>query len=304
METDTSDAAAVDRLMEILPEDTLNVGQEEPAGAAKPEAKAEAPAAEKEEVKAQDTNAQSTVADEDVEIEIKGERYKVPPALRDSIMMHADYTKKTMDLAEERKALEALKANASPEIEPLRQKLTHYEALLGQQLVTDQKTDWMKLLREDPIGYLEQKELADKRAVEWQQLTAKKNEEYQQKFSQTLAHEAQQLVAKRPEWKDVAVWNADFEKMKPSLRSAGFSEQEINNAVDHRMILIADKARKWDELQTSKTEVAKKIEKLPPKVERPGVGGNEGQANQAAMQRLRKTGDVDDAAAALRALMN
>lgn len=307
-DTDTSDHAAVERLMSLLPEDSLTIGQEP----ARDDKTADKPVDDKPapEVKDAPAEGEPKVAEakpeDDVEIEIKGERYKVPPAIRDSIMMHADYTKKTMDLAEKERVFNAEKAKLNPqEIDTVKQKLTHYEQLLGQSVIADQQTDWVQLLKEDPIGYLERKEMASRRAQEWEVLTAQRNQENQAKNSQTLEQETAQLIAKRPDWKDVAVYQADRAKINASLAKSGYRADEIQGIADHRALLIADKARKYDELMAAKVETAKKIEKLPPKVERPGVAnGAEGQASKAAMTSLRKSGSIDDAAAALRALMN
>lgn len=42
-----------------------------------------------------------------VDVEYEGKSYKVAPELREAFMRHADYTRKTMTLADERKAIEA-----------------------------------------------------------------------------------------------------------------------------------------------------------------------------------------------------
>lgn len=48
---------------------------------------------------------------EEQEVEYEGKTYKLPPELKDALLRQADYTKKTMTLAEERKAVEAAKAH-------------------------------------------------------------------------------------------------------------------------------------------------------------------------------------------------
>lgn len=45
--------------------------------------------------------------EEDIEIEYEGTKAKVPPKLRDAFLRHQDYTRKTMEVAEARKAFEA-----------------------------------------------------------------------------------------------------------------------------------------------------------------------------------------------------
>lgn len=44
-----------------------------------------------------------------VEVEYEGKKYQIPPELKDALLRQSDYTKKTMSLADERKAIEATK---------------------------------------------------------------------------------------------------------------------------------------------------------------------------------------------------
>jgi hypothetical protein len=45
-----------------------------------------------------------------LDVDYEGKQYKLPPELKDALLRHSDYTKKTMDLAETRKAAEAERA--------------------------------------------------------------------------------------------------------------------------------------------------------------------------------------------------
>lgn len=312
MELDTSsEAAAIESLKGLIPEDGYNIGQAEEEATepqnnapVTPDDKEDAPSAElKEQPDVKEAEAKEQEPSE-VEIEFEGNRYKIPAELKSAIMMQADYTKKTMELADQRKALEANKVNPQ-EIEQYKNKVTLYENLLGQQVLQDQRTNWQELLKTDPIGYLQQKEQAEARKAEWDRLSAAKQQESQQKLSQTLDQEAQQLIAKQPEWKDVAKFNADKEKIFPSLEKIGYTRQEFDSVIDHRALIVANKARLYDELMAAKADTAKRIEKLPPKVERPGVPDvSESQVNKTAYANLKKSGSIDDAAAVLRSLMN
>lgn len=52
------------------------------------------------------------VEPEELEVEFEGKTYKVKPELKDALLRQADYTKKTMEIAEQRKAYEAKIAEA------------------------------------------------------------------------------------------------------------------------------------------------------------------------------------------------
>jgi hypothetical protein len=51
-----------------------------------------------------------TDAPDEVEVEYEGKTYCLPPELRDALLRQADYTRKTQEVAQARKALEAEKA--------------------------------------------------------------------------------------------------------------------------------------------------------------------------------------------------
>lgn len=239
-------------------------------------------------------------------VKVQGDEMEVDlDELLNGYQRQADYTKKTSELAAQRKEIEAerekLKAEGVPE---LQSKLAKYEQLLADQVAKDGQTDWQKMLEENPIEYLKQQRLADERKAELAVLQKQRAEENTVKFRQTVEQETAQLQAKRPEWKDVAKWNEDWAKTRSALKADGFADHEIDQTVDHRLILLADKARRYDELMTQTDIAAKKLEKVPPKVVKPGSSA-ENSANSAreAFGKLRNTGSVDDAAAALASLI-
>lgn len=55
------------------------------------------------------------VEDDTEEVERDGQKYRVPKALKAELLMHADYTRKTQELAEQRRALETQRAQAQTE---------------------------------------------------------------------------------------------------------------------------------------------------------------------------------------------
>lgn len=238
------------------------------------------------------------------EVEFNGAKYKVPTELKSSIMMDRDYRVKTGKLADETRKWEAEKKsyieNATQAYKSEVQRLQ--QLLAGS--VTDEDSTLMKLLEEENYPeYIKQKHLSDQRKV----AVSKANEELKnqqlQQFQEYFKTQQEQLHAKLPEWKDPEKAKKQFDSMSRFLQSEGFSQEEIGRTYDHRLYLISLKAMKFDELEKAKKDAVKKIEKLPPKAERPGVpSAANGVASKDALSRLRKTGSLDDAAAAIRSL--
>jgi len=91
---------------------------------------------------------------ETAEVELNGEKYKVPAALKDAFLMQADYTRKTQAVAETRKIAEAKLAEAESVFNVSNEVLEARAALLNVSngLNQFQNVDWAKLEAEDPIG--------------------------------------------------------------------------------------------------------------------------------------------------------
>jgi len=118
-----------------------------------------------------------------------------------------DYTRKTQQVAEARKELEAESAAIRAERE-------QYAQLLGalqQQLETagEQPVDWDRLYAEDPIEWVRQRELArdkqERKAAiqsEQQRLSQLTVQQQTEEMKAKLAQEQELLIASVPEWKD------------------------------------------------------------------------------------------------------
>jgi hypothetical protein len=89
-----------------------------------------------------------------VEIELNGKKYTVPAELKDGYLMQADYTRKTQEAAEIRKAAETRQAeaekfyNVSQDVLEARATLINVDAQLKQY----QDLDWRAFENEDPVS--------------------------------------------------------------------------------------------------------------------------------------------------------
>jgi hypothetical protein len=91
--------------------------------------------------------------DEFEELEWDGEKYSIPKKLKPGFMMHADYTRKTQEVSETRRALDARQAEieqqarAVTELNDDRKKLV----LIDDYLERQSKVDWNRLFTDDPL---------------------------------------------------------------------------------------------------------------------------------------------------------
>ncbi|HYE25090.1 MAG TPA: hypothetical protein VEG32_07815 [Clostridia bacterium] len=218
-----------------------------------------------------------------------------------------DYRQKTMATAEEKRAL----AEQSSAFEATKQQVNEQREYMAQLLesITPKPPD-PELLQSDPIGYMQQKAQHEQFAAHLQyiqhQLGASKaqTEEQARKERDERANaEMEKLKGAVPELKDDARLRTFAEDIKSAGLAAGYTLKEIAEAVpyDHRMALVLQKAARWDRLQASKPKAVEKVQGRPP-VQKGGKrltpDAIKAQHANEALNRLKQTGTVEDAARA------
>lgn len=214
--------------------------------------------------------------------------------LEEGHLRQSDYTRKTMELAEQRKVLESNSAKVAELSSRLEERLSELEKSLASEV---ESVDWDELADLDPSEYLKKKS-----AIEKKQTAISKAQEEKTKLLQAKASEEVKLLhSKMPEWsgeKGEAVRKADSDLALKFAAELGFTESDLNTNVDHRFYLALIKAAKYDALKKQSPEVKKKVAQAP-KVTPANKVAKISQS-QEALQRLRKTGSDKDALAALK----
>lgn len=172
-------------------------------------------------------------------------------------------------------------------------------------------------LREsDPIEFFTQQSRRAEKIAEWQQVEhARQVQEQQAKSEQDKAFQAfvseqqSKLIEARPDIKDPAKAKELYETVKAGALSVGFTSEDVEKTYDHRLILLAEKAARWDnhqkEMAARKPVIEAKAKGAVP-VQKPGPrsDASEPKAKQSSelFERLSRTGSIDDAAAYLDSL--
>lgn len=287
----------------VLTEDEQPKEQEAQASEPEPQQAEQEPVEQEAEASAED--------DPLVTVKIDGKEVEVPLSeLKNGYQRQADYTRKTMEVSEQRKAAEAQLQQARAEREAYAANLQKMQVQLEGALQEQQKTNWEELLQSDPVEYLRQQHLAQARQAQLQQVyqeqqkvLAQQQAEQQHALARHLNEQQQELLAKLPEWKDDAKAKAEKVAIREYLMSQGYDEQSVNNVADARAVVMARKAMLYDQMISKASAAAKKVSTLPTKVERPGSGEKGIDRRTAAYLKLNKTGRVDDAAAVFASLL-
>jgi hypothetical protein len=239
-------------------------------------------------------------------VKIDGKEVEVSlDELKNGYQRQSDYTKKTMEAAEQRKAADAETQRAQQERIEYNSKLERMAVQLEGVLEQQSQIDWAALIESDPVEYLKQQQLFQQRQAlyqqnmqERQQLAQQFQNEQAQAHQSYLAQQQEDLLAKLPDWKDDAKAAAEKTAISKFLQEQGFEAEDISSIADHRHVLIARKAMLYDQLMANAKLQAKKVQEAPQRVVKPGVTSNgTPDGRSTAAKRHEKNGTVETGAA-------
>ena len=240
---------------------------------------------------------------EAIDIEVDGQTKRLTAAeVRDGILMRSDYTRKTQELANERKALEAERTEF--------QQFASQQVALIQEL-SEPEPDWNQLADDDPLGL-------PKKQLEWQQKQAKRQELIQGQYATAVKRVDDTLDASRkripeliPEWSDGELAGREMQEIgRAMMETYGFSELEVGGVpkghpqyplypgiIDARLLAVARDAMLYRKGKTAAQETVKKKVAGKPKVQKPGSApAKQSQKTKFQQDRARakKTGRRED----------
>lgn len=228
-----------------------------------------------------------------------GSELQTPIAeLKSGYMRHADYTQKTQQLAEERKQAAA---EVSRQFE-LAQEFAREQVQLVQvqeRLNTFSRANWAALYQQDPAkaGELQAqwmqlqehgKQLAASYQAKWQQ----RQQERAQQFQQASAEALKTLQREIPGFGD-----AHIQAMREAGLAHGFSQQELAQVSDARVLQVLHEAAQWRALQAARPAVQNKVQAAPAKTTKPGAAGVPPSKREAAFKQMTARRDVESLAA-------
>jgi hypothetical protein len=211
-----------------------------------------------------------------------------------------DYTRKTQALAEESKAEKAAIAAARDEylgkLQTVQQIIEANQPRVDQSLRYSNPAEWSAQM-------LQHQQWAEQRrsvAFEAERLNAEQALEEARGRQSLAVQEAEKLLSAIPEWKDPATAKAETAKLREYGQSIGFSDAELDDVFDHRAVRVLRDAMAYRDLVAKSGKVRSTVEAR--KVAKPGTATaapSKAQDLQRAKQRLRQSGSVNDAEAAI-----
>lgn len=224
-------------------------------------------------------------------------------------------TRKSMELADQRKALEAQAAQQQTALAQQAQQAAFLLQAAEQQLIGEyQSIDWQRLRRENPAEYSAAQLDYSQRARQIEgmkeqalSITGQYDAEAQVKQAQAyeahLEAEKTALLEAVPEWKDEAKAEAGKAEIVTFLRESGFTPEEIGSIGNHKALLLIRDAMAYRKAAKSTDVTAKQLKKVVKPVLKPGAVQTKAEAarkqSTEARATLRKMGGNTDSVAAL-----
>lgn len=197
----------------------------------------------------------ATNPDLKVKIKVNGEVIEVPLSeLPNGYSRTEDYKAKTAAVAEERREVEALRANADAEakanyanqLEEATNLFAQYDPILAEA----RTINWDALKQQDPAAYVQAQDAVNERIAAIQRMNAQVQQargETQQRQQAAMLEErsqrfdkaANEIVKESPELADEAKFKAFAGDAVNTLKEIGFTGEEIVDALDHRMLKAA-----------------------------------------------------------------
>ncbi len=241
-------------------------------------------------------------------VKVDGQDHEVDEQeLINGYSFRARNTQEAQKLAEDKKAFIARDAETTEKLAKLNDILPKLEKIAQADLARYAGVDWDALKAEDPAQFtaLRAEYDLDREKVDViQRKQAETQNELQERrgreFQAFVANEFETLLEKRPEWKDEAVRTTDMKAITDYALEIGYKPEEVSNFYDHRAYLLLDKAAKYDAIMAR----VDKAKGRPTKTKTVAPGGRTvttgtTEAAQTALNRVKKSGRVEDAVAAL-----
>lgn len=220
--------------------------------------------------------------------------------LLDGYMRQRDYTKKRQS---EKSEIDGLRAELEGQISEYKEGLSDLVTDDEIKLAEYANVDWNTLKAQSAELFNEHYSLAlelqnrvNTNKAKLDSLKTGATEKLKQAHTAYQKEQTELVEALIPNWK------TEKRNIEDYLVNEGFSTNELNELNSAKIAVLADKARKYDDLKTKRESLSqKKINKKVPKMVKPGTTTSaedrSSKQSRNAMDRLKSSGSIDDAAA-------
>lgn len=228
-----------------------------------------------------------------VEITVAGEKQKV--TLKEALngyQRQADYDRHMSQIKDTNKKLQEERQNLANRYTELADGFAlangYWDAEKKVLKERRDSVDWAKLRTENSAEYAaamaefdQEERLIDEQQQkikeEYSKVKQKASEDFQREQAQRAQEEGRRLMEAIPEWNsDKALFEQETNEIGQFLSTLGFAQEELQQFVDHRALILARKAMLFDKAQNAATQIVgdaknPKTKPKPKKLLRPGA---------------------------------
>ena len=220
----------------------------------------------------------------------------------------SDYRQKTHSLGLEKRDLEAQKNSLRQSYDTRLSELNDLIATADATVKSQQGSqDLQRLYEDDPQAAAKLDFQLRQQNTAIEDMKQKAKDAYAKQYEDFLSTQRELAAQKIPEYSDPKKADQFKYAMRNSLRSYGFSDQEIGNLADHRFLMVAKDAMGYQSLKDKRPIVQKKIAKAP-KVVKSGVASSNVSSGREQIRskigKVRKSGNIQDAQSAILDIIN
>lgn len=254
---------------------------------------------------AEETEAVTPVLSDEVEIDLNGQKLTLKE-LKQGYERHADYTRKTQELAQAKKQVDV-------QVDHIREGSIQYFHNLEREIamLLPQEPNWAELAQDDPAAYVAEKEkwaaihariqhVRQERAV----LEHQQAQRIETEHKAALAEGQKRLAEMHPELAKPETGQA--KALGQYLVNLGFPEEVISRETNPVLFSIAYKAMQYEQLQKQKAQARKVVEQKP-LIATPGSSaprsGSDRTSFDRQMERLKRSGSQQDAISVLKHIL-
>jgi hypothetical protein len=219
------------------------------------------------------------VQDDTDEVEHEGKKYRIPKPLRGALLMQADYTRKTQELADQRRAHEDAQKAFGENQRAHSEHLNEFARVvaLNDAIAQFEKADWPQIRANNPtlydqlwFQYQQTKEQRDRAAVTLQQKIAERNSTAQRETAARL-EQARSVIAR-----EIPGWSPELAgKLNEFATAQGFTADELRQVSDPRVIKLLHAAYQGHQA-TQKAAAVTKVQRAEAVKPLPTVATNTG----------------------------
>jgi hypothetical protein len=245
------------------------------------------------------------------QVKVDGEELTVTlDELKAGYSRQRDYTRKTQELSQQRRALEQEQQQAQQAQQQFMQLAQQAQQQIA--MTAQQEPDWDALYRDKPLEAprieREWKIQQERRQVLAQQYQQAALQQQQRQVLEQVRESQQRLPDEIPDWKDPEIAKKERAALRDMLLDTGFDENQVAQIYDWRVVVLLRDALKYRQAEKRKQELRPVTEKKDaPKTVRPRAAKtpveNQRTGTQVQRRRLAQTGRVEDAAALIESMI-